>query len=201
MATDPLRFELSTHIAAGLAPSAVSSMPESIRRPPIHYAFIDSQNVNLGIKELGWTLDFERFRRYLSEKYHVEKAFLFIGYIEGNNHLHAALQEAGFICIFKPTLKYQDGRTKGNCDAELVLQTMIEYARYEGSIIATGDGDFYCLVNYLFEKNKLIAVLAPNRKKCSALLKFKIFRPYLRYMSDLEEKLAKKKRPHKDVPL
>ena|SRR3989338_4463436 len=43
------------------------------------------------------------------------------------------------------------------------------------------------------------ALLVPNRFKFSALLKFKIFRPYLRYTNELEEKLAyKKKRPHED---
>ncbi len=46
-----------------------------------NYAFIDSQNVNLSIRALGWKLDFSRFRAYLSDKYHVKKAFLFIGYV------------------------------------------------------------------------------------------------------------------------
>jgi hypothetical protein len=35
------------------------------------YAFIDSQNLNLGIKDLGWNLDFARFRVYLKDKYKV----------------------------------------------------------------------------------------------------------------------------------
>jgi hypothetical protein len=42
-----------------------------------NYAFIDSQNLNLSIKELGWNLDFKRFRIYLQEKYSITKAFLF----------------------------------------------------------------------------------------------------------------------------
>ncbi len=164
-----------------------------------NYAFIDSQNVNLAIRSLGWKLDFSRFRVYLKEKYGVEKAYLFIGYIEGNSNLYTSLQSAGFICIFKPTLEYKDGTTKGNCDAELVLQAMIEYPNYDKAIIVTGDGDFYCLVQYLLGKEKLFAVLIPNRFKFSALLKFRIFRPYLRYMNDLEKLLAyKKKRPHED---
>lgn len=155
-----------------------------------NYAFIDSQNVNLSIQNLGWKLDFKRFRKYLKEKFYVSKAFLFIGYIEGNNQLYTTLQDAGFICIFKPTLQYQDGTTKGNCDAELVLQAMIEYPHYEKALISTGDGDFYCLINYLIEKNKLKAVMIPNRLKFSALLKLKLFRPYLRYMNDLKIKLS-----------
>lgn len=165
-----------------------------------NYAFIDSQNVNLAIREQGWKLDFVRFRVYLREKYGVAKAFLFIGFIDGNNDLYAALQEAGFICVFKPTLKYKDGTTKGNCDAELVLYAMIEYPNFDKAVIVTGDGDFYCLVNYFIGKEKLEALLIPNRFKFSALLKFKLFKPFLRYMNDLDTRLAynKKKRPHED---
>ena len=158
-----------------------------------NYAFIDSQNLNLAIRELGWKLDFRRFRIHLEEKYAVSKAFLFIGYIEGNTDLYTSLQKAGFICIFKPTLKYKDGTTKGNCDAELVLQAMIEYANYDKGVIVSGDGDFYCLVDHLIEKKKLESVIIPNRFKFSALLKLKLFRPYLRYMNDLEGRLAYRK--------
>lgn len=158
-----------------------------------NYAFIDSQNLNLSIRGLGWQLDFRRFRIYLKEKYDVSTAFLFIGYVEGNNELYKFLQEAGFICIFKPTLKYKDGTTKGNCDAELVLQAMIEYENYNKAVIVTGDGDFYCLIKHFIEKNKLSVVLIPDRFKFSALLKLKVCRPHLRFMNNLRAKLAYKK--------
>jgi len=165
-----------------------------------NYAFIDSQNVNLAIRSLGWQLDWFRFRIYLKEKYAVSKAFLFIGYVEGNNELYKTLQEAGFICIFKPTLTYKDGTTKGNCDAELVLHAMIEFDKYEKAVIVTGDGDFYCLIKHLLECKKLEAILVPNRQRFSGLLKFRAFRPFLRYMNELEVKLGyrAKKRPQED---
>lgn len=37
------------------------------------YAFIDSQNLKLGVRSLGWKLGFARFRKYLEDKYKVEK--------------------------------------------------------------------------------------------------------------------------------
>ncbi len=156
-----------------------------------NYAFIDSQNVNLAIRDLGWKIDWSRFRVYLKEKYHINKAFLFLGYIEGNNFLYAKLQEAGFICIFKPTLTYKNGTTKGNCDAELVLQAMIEYKSYDKGLIVTGDGDFYCLVKYLADNDKLAKVLIPNMNKYSALLK-RFARKELAFMNDLQNKIAVK---------
>lgn len=161
-----------------------------------NYAFIDSQNVNLAIKAQGWKLDWTRFRVYLREKYAVTQAFLFIGYVEGNNELYASLQSAGFICIFKPTLTYKDGTTKGNCDAELVLQAMIEYSNYEKAILVTGDGDFYCLVKHWLENEKLERVLIPNYFRYSALLK-RFGRKQLSFMNDLRGKLEyiKKRTP------
>ncbi len=165
-----------------------------------NYAFIDSQNLNLSIRESGWKLDFARFRVYLKEKYGVLKAFLFIGYVKGNEDLYKFLQEAGYICIFKPTLIYKDGKTKGNCDAELVLYSMIEYLNYNKAVIVTGDGDFHCLVKYLLEQEKLETVIIPNRLKFSALLKFKIFKPYLIYMNNLKNKLGYKKGPVRTKP-
>jgi len=161
-----------------------------------NYAFIDSQNVNLSIRRLGWTLDWRRFRIYLREKFAVTKAYLFIGYVEGNNDLYISLQQAGFICIFKPTLKYKDGTIKGNVDADLVLQAMIEYPNYNKAVVVTGDGDFLCLVDYLAKQEKLGALLVPNSKSYSALLKG-INRPdkkYLAFMDPLQERLGYKKK-------
>lgn len=157
-----------------------------------NYAFIDSQNVYLAIKSIGWNINWKRFRVYLKEHYGVDIAYLFIGYVEGNNHIYAELQRAGFICIFKPVLTYKDGTVKGNVDGELILHTMIQYPNFEKAVIVTGDGDFYCLVQYLLEKNKLQTVLVPNRNKYSALLK-RFARKHIAFMNDLEVKIGKGK--------
>lgn len=173
------------------------------KKNPVIYAFIDSQNLNLSIRDAGWKLDFSRFRRYLSDKYHVTKAHLFVGYVDNNTALYTSLQRMGYICIFKPTLQYKDGTTKGNVDAELVLHAAaIEFPHYDQAIIVSGDGDFYCLVDYLLKNKKLSAVFIPNQDHFSGLLKFKLFRPYLRYMNELRSKLEYvKKKPWKDKTL
>lgn len=136
-----------------------------------NYTFIDSQNLNLAIRELGWKLDFFRFRRYLSNKYGITKAFLFIGYVPGNESLYSHLQDYGYICVFKPTLELPNGKVKGNADAELVLHTMIQYHQFEKAVIVSGDGDFYCFVEYLINQNKLQKVIIPNQDRYSGLLK------------------------------
>jgi len=160
---------------------------------PKIYAFIDSQNVNLATQDCGWKMDFGRFYVYLKDKHKVSKAFLFIGYVAGNEALYTFLQKAGYIIIFKPTLEYKKGRekfTKGNVDAELVLHSMIEYSKYDKAIIASGDGDFLCLIEYLEKKDKLLHVIIPNSKKYSALLRK--FKKYFVYLEIVKNKLMKK---------
>ncbi len=158
-----------------------------------NYAFIDSQNLNLGILANEWQLDFARFRVYLKDKYNIQKAFLFIGYIKGNESLYTKLQNDGYICIFKPTLELPNGKVKGNVDAELVLYTMIEKENFDKAVIVSGDGDFQCLIGYLIDHNKLEIVAIPNENKYSSLLKQKRFKKYLRFISRQKNKLEKKK--------
>jgi len=156
-----------------------------------NFTFIDSNNLNLGIKEIGWRLDFKKFRIYLAEKYAVKKAYLFVGYLPENQELYRSLQEFGYILIFKPVMRNKDGEPKGNVDAELVLQAMIDWDRYDKAVIVSSDGDFYCLANYLYEKEKLKRVISPNYKKCSALLK-KAAREKIDFLDYQRDKLARK---------
>ena len=157
-----------------------------------NYAFIDSQNLHLGVRSQGWVLDFRRFRNYLKDKYHVSKAFLFIGYLAGNESIYVDLQEAGYIIIFRPTLERKVGSkliVKGNVDSELVLHAMIEYPNYDKAIIISGDGDFHCLVEYLDKKNKLLRVIVPSKQYSSLLRKFS---HYITNIGLLREKLERK---------
>jgi uncharacterized LabA/DUF88 family protein len=163
-----------------------------MRHDQHNYAFIDSQNVNLAIKDQGWTLDFGRFRKYLVDKYGVERAFLFIGYIPENESLYIALQKDGFILVFKPTLSLPDGKVKGNVDAELVLHAMIEFPNYEKALVITGDGDFACLIDYLKRKDKLLKLMVPDKNKYSSLLRK--FAADIVFMNDLRGKLEFKRR-------
>jgi len=141
----------------------------------IVYAFIDSQNLNLGITSQGWKLDWRKFRQYLRNKYSVNKAFLFIGYKPGNEGLYNSLKSKGYTVILKPTINLPDGTVKGNVDAELVLHSMIQYPNYSKAIIVSGDGDFYCLAEYLEQKNKLLHLITPNETYSHILSRFSGF--------------------------
>lgn len=157
-----------------------------------NYAFIDSQNVHKGTqRDLGWKIDWTRFRVYLKHKYDVTTAYLFMGFLPEHNDIYDELQMAGFILKFKPVLPNRTDGVKGNVDADLVLQAMIDYQKYDRAVIVSSDGDFYSLARYLYDNKKLLAVLSPHRNKCSALLR-KSARDKMAYMDKLEPKLAKK---------
>lgn len=150
-----------------------------------NYAFIDSQNLNLGIRSMGWQLDYQKFRLYLKNKYNVEQAFLFIGLVSNNQKLYTQLQKAGFVLVFKPTVRYfENGKetVKGNVDAELVLHAAaIQYENYYQAVIVSGDGDFACLLEYLSENKKLLHVLTPNAKYS------KLLRPFASYIVRIDK--------------
>ena len=153
-----------------------------------NFAFIDGQNLNLGIQSLGWKLSFKRLRKYLYEKHQVSTAYYFIGFVPTNQALYSFLQKTGYTLVFKPTIPDENGRLKGNIDANLVLQAMIDYERYNKAVLVSSDGDFYCLIDYLNKNGKLKIVLSPYKKTCSSLLK-KSAKGKITYLDSLKGKL------------
>jgi uncharacterized LabA/DUF88 family protein len=162
-------------------------MQIAVKKHINNFTFIDSQNLNLGIKSQGWELDYEKFIKFVKNKYRVSEAFIFIGYVKKYQNLYSYLQKIGYNIIFKPTLVTADGKVKGNCDAELVLQSMIDYEKYDKAVLVSGDGDFCCLIKYLKSQNKLARVIIPNKRSYSSLLKR--FKDDMTYMTDMKNEL------------
>jgi len=151
-------------------------------KKPNNFAFIDSQNLNLGTQRMGWKLDWRKFRKYLRDKHNVGTAYMFIGYMSDNEALYEYMHELGFLVVLKPTIdisshsqkdQKDDGSKKpneekekpiikGNVDAELVLYAMKEMPNYDKAIIVSGDGDFFSLAEYLEEQGRLEHILTPN---------------------------------------
>jgi uncharacterized LabA/DUF88 family protein len=185
-----------------------------------NFAFIDNQNLNLGIQKMGWKMDWRKFRAFLKNSYGVEQAFMFIGYMPEYEGLYEQMHDSGYLVVLKPTLemfktlpkKEETAETsqaggpqekndqgneayktygeqaaedtpqqppaaaqrpvKGNVDAELVLYAVKEMPNYQKAIIISGDGDFYSLVEYLKEKDKLLHLMVPNWQYSSLLKPF-----------------------------
>ncbi len=144
----------------------------SVRKNNI--AYIDAANLYKGVSSLGWKLDYHRFRIWLADKYHVQTAYLFIGLIPKHKDLYTYLQKSGFTLIFKEIVYDGDGKAKGNCDADLVMQAMQDSyeTQFDQALVVTSDGDYAPLVKFLMDRRKICAVLSPSTPcKCSILLK------------------------------
>jgi hypothetical protein len=148
-----------------------------------NYAFIDNQNLNLGIQKNGWKMDWRKFRKFLKDNFNIEQAYMFIGYMPENEDLYNQMHEAGYLVVLKPTLEMfkvpvegdaKDEKdenklpVKGNVDAELVLYAVKEIPHYKKAIIISGDGDFFSLK----EQGRLLKLMVPNRMYSSLLKPF-----------------------------
>ncbi len=137
-------------------------------------AYIDGANLHNGVKQLGWTFDYKRFRVWLREKYEIEQAYLFLGLVPKYKDLYTYLQEIGYTLVFKEVIFDNEGKAKGNCDADIVVLAMRDAYenKFDNSILISSDGDYTPLVKFLIEKNKIQTVISPyETSKCSVLLK------------------------------
>ncbi len=152
-------------------------------------AFIDGQNLHLGTwgsdklveeevinNEDRWRVDSGKFRTYLKDKYKVEEAYYFFGYInEDYQELYNSLQKAGFILQFREHSRQHETKKKGNVDTEIVftiMQKLVDEMDAIGKIVlVSGDGDYKRLIDYLIKKKKFLKILHPNKKYASSLYK------------------------------
>jgi uncharacterized LabA/DUF88 family protein len=136
--------------------------------------YIDGNNLYRSAKELGFEIDYKKFRGWLRQKYNASNIYLFIGLVPDRVKFYEYLQSCGYILVFKQTVSVGE-KIKGNCDAELVLKTVSDFytKSFDSCILVTGDGDFGCLVEFLKENNSIELVLSPDENKCSFLLRNK----------------------------
>jgi uncharacterized LabA/DUF88 family protein len=155
-------------------------------------AYIDASNLKFGVAQSNWKMDYKSFRSWLRDKFQIEKAVLFMGLMPEHSMLYNYLQSIGFEIIFRPTLTNKKGETKGNVDGELILE--IAKNHYEQGlnqvVFVSGDGDYYCIVEFLKSKNVSISIISPNQKYLSLLLK-RTGVPIV-ILDDMKDKLQKK---------
>ena len=142
-------------------------------------AFIDGQNLYMNTKNNDWSVDLRKFRVYLKEHYGVAKAYYFLGAVnEENQDLYEAIQEAGYILIFREHSQSMIGKKKGNVDTDIVFTVMAKIADREDFgqvVLVSGDGDYFKMVRYLINNNRFRKLLSPNRHSTSSL--YRVYTP------------------------
>jgi len=159
-----------------------------------NFAFIDGQNFYRGIRDSNLEIDFLKFRKYLLDKYNVNKAYYFLGFFDKNNTiLYEKIEKSGFILEFRFHNILMNSQNKGNVDSDIIFQIMkLLYKKYPFNkvVLVSGDGDYIKLVYFLIEENKFKKILFPNKKYASSLYK-KIDVKYYDYVINFLQKIKK----------
>ena len=158
-------------------------------------AYIDGQNLHMGTtsSKPSWNVDLGRFRLYLKQKYNVERAYYYLGYVqEGTkiDSLYESIQNAGFILVFRQHNSAMLGKKKGNVDSDMifsVMKRMYTKEKFDKLVLVSGDGDYKMLVDFLIQQGRLLKVLFPNRKYRSSLYK-EIGAQYFAFLDDVDVK-------------
>lgn len=140
-------------------------------------AYIDGQNLFMGTTNSKdpWEVKLEKFRIYLKQKYNVNKAYYYLGFVqEKYQDLYEEIQSAGFILVFRQHNPAMLGTKKGNVDSDIILNAMVRLYKkesFEKIILVSGDGDYKGLVDFLIKEDKFGKILFPDQKKASSLYK------------------------------
>lgn len=157
--------------------------------------YIDGQNLYMGTAKSSpvWHVDLARFRTYLQQKYNVNRAYYYLGYVqEGVDYerLYESIQAAGFILVFREHNSAMLGKKKGNVDSDIIFSVMkrlYQKDKFDKIVLVSGDGDYKSLVDFLIQKNRFEKILFPNRKFRSSLYK-SLSSTYFAYLDDRDIK-------------
>jgi uncharacterized LabA/DUF88 family protein len=145
-----------------------------MRKLENNYAYIDGANLQKGVAQFDWKFDYGKFRLWLTEKYGVTQAYLFLGLVPKYKNVYTRLQKQEFTLVFKEVTYDGDGKVKGNCDADIVVYVMKDTYEnvFDKVVLVSSDGDYASLVSFLIEKGTLDSILSPAlARRCSILLK------------------------------
>jgi len=157
-------------------------------------AFIDGQNLHMATakrEQNPWRINLKRFRIYLRDKYDVETAYYYLGYVQDTlkaQEIYESIQRAGFVIVFRQHSESMVGKKKGNVDSDIIFSVMKKMCKREmfnKIVLVSGDGDYKQLVDFLIEEKRFEKILFPDRKRASSLYK-KIGSEFFDYLENLK---------------
>lgn len=140
-------------------------------------AFTDGQNLHLWTCSEDWKVDFLKLRVYLRDKFQVDEAYIFLGFIDDEHqNMYRKIQRSWFILEFRDNNSHMKWSKKWNVDVDIVFQVMhrlLEEDDFDKIVLVTWDWDYIKLVRYLIEKERFKKILFPNKKYSSLYKPFK----------------------------
>lgn len=143
-----------------------------LRNKPVTFAFIDASNLMYGATREGWKVDFAKLMKYLKTRYQAQKVFYYAGLDPENKKqlgFYEKLQEFGYTLRLVPLKTFSDGTRKGDVDSRMTFEIMKYFGDYNQTVILTGDGDYYWVLEYLMEQKKKVKILSFRRRTAQEL--------------------------------
>jgi uncharacterized LabA/DUF88 family protein len=138
--------------------------------------FIDYPNTLLSLRELGVELDLPVLREYLTAGRFLVDAFVYVGtrpdHVDRDMAQQESLKRAGFFVRTKVGRPRANGGVKCDMDLELCLDvvTLANRSPLDVVVLASGDGDFVCLVQHLRMQGIRVEVASVSHAVASDLL-------------------------------
>lgn len=133
-------------------------------------AYIDSQNIKLGIRENGRDVDWNKLFQYLKKRYAIDIIKFFVWYIASNQVQYDELQKIGYVVCFKQTYCNEEWKTKWNIDTLLMKHAMRDLDTITGAYLLSWDGDFDVIIHVRRKQWVFKKLFLPNSRKISQLL-------------------------------
>lgn len=125
--------------------------------------FVDSQNLYYSAR-MGYAakVNYEKLLNLITENRKLVKAFAYIVQPpEGDVKPFAtSLERIGYIVKTKDVRTRSDGSAKANWDMSIALDILGILDRVDTIVLASGDGDFAPLIDFIKAKNKRVEIFA-----------------------------------------
>jgi uncharacterized LabA/DUF88 family protein len=157
------------------SPTQQAKVPKKVpQRPKTDRViiFIDQANLHCAARERGIKIDYARLVSLLKRHSSACQTIVYMATDSTNLNQKAFisyLKHQGFEIESKKMTRRDDGSTKGNLDAEIILGLINSVDRYDTAILISGDGDFVGAMQQSRKCGKRIEV-ASFRGNTSAFL-------------------------------
>ncbi|MBN2619863.1 NYN domain-containing protein [candidate division WOR-3 bacterium] len=125
--------------------------------------FVDSQNLYYSAR-MGYAakVNYEKLLRLITEERKLVKAFAYIVQPPDGDvkPFATSLERIGYLVKTKDVRTRSDGSAKANWDMGMALDILGMVDHVDTIVLASGDGDFAALVEFIKTKNKRVEVFA-----------------------------------------
>ena len=138
--------------------------------------FIDDANMFYIQKEVGWKIDWDKFKKLLATYFNKVRYQYYLGMpLEKdkkimNQKIKLDMEEIGFIVKTKPLKKIftdnvrRDFKYKCNFDVEMALDVARLIDKLDVVIVISGDSDFLAVKDFCVEKHKLYLTICFEKR-------------------------------------